>query len=179
MRDRQPSRPAAQVEAPRPATAAPQPGFARAPEPAGGGESDSSQAREERPRIGAPATADAERAERLALDDAMAKRRASSGRTASGGKPDEFQVLLERTVQNADEARRLRDEWRAFAARNPGGARGDEARVRVIEAGLLAHELGGDEQDLDTLRNDARAYLARPDAAQAARVRAVLTHIER
>ena len=54
-----------------------------------------------------------------------------------------------------------------------------EARVRAVEAGALAFRLGRDPLDRDRARDDARAYLARPDAAQAARIRALLDTLER
>jgi hypothetical protein len=44
----------------------------------------------------------------------------------------------------------------------------------VVETGAQAYRLGSDPEDLSRLRDDARAYLERKDAPQAARVRAAL-----
>ena len=53
-------------------------------------------------------------------------------------------------------------------------ARADEARVRVIACGLEAVRAGGGETDRTTLARDADAYLARADARQRTRARALL-----
>jgi len=50
--------------------------------------------------------------------------------------------------------------------------------VRVIETGVLAYTLGRRHQDLEIAERDARAYLERrPEAPQAARVRAALRKV--
>jgi hypothetical protein len=46
--------------------------------------------------------------------------------------------------------------------------------VRAIENGAEAWRLGADPADLTRVREDATAYLARSDATQGARVRALL-----
>jgi hypothetical protein len=64
--------------------------------------------------------------------------------------------------------------WRAFTREFPASPRADEARVRVVETGVEAWRVGADSSDLARLREDAAGYLARRDAAQPARVRALL-----
>jgi hypothetical protein len=85
-----------------------------------------------------------------------------------------YRTLLFRSAQTLGEARELREAWRSFSQLHPEGAPADEARVRVVETGARAYRLGSDPEDLARLRDDARAYLDRKDAVQAARVRAVL-----
>jgi anti-sigma factor RsiW len=87
---------------------------------------------------------------------------------------DEYARLLPPPPPTADALRARREAWRAFALRHPEGAPADEARVRVVEMGLAAWRLGGEDKDLRRAREDAAAYLRRPDAAQAARVRALV-----
>ena len=70
--------------------------------------------------------------------------------------------------------RERREAWRSFTRDFPSSPRADEARVRVIETGAEAWRVGGDPADLSRTREDATAYLAREDAAQAPRARAVL-----
>jgi anti-sigma factor RsiW len=89
-----------------------------------------------------------------------------------------YRQLIGRRAASPEEARQLQREWQAFAVAYPIGARADEARVRSIEAMALAFHLGGDPRDREQARADAEAYLARPDAAQAARVRAVLSRLD-
>jgi hypothetical protein len=71
---------------------------------------------------------------------------------------------------SAEEWRRLRDDWRAFAAAHPEGRRADEARVRAIEAACQAWLASGDERDEEAFRRDAAAYMSAPDAQQKPRV---------
>ncbi len=85
-----------------------------------------------------------------------------------------YRTLLFRSALTLQEARELREAWRSFSRLHPEGAPADEARVRVVEAGAQAYRFGSDPEDLARLRDDARAYLERKDAAQAARVRGVL-----
>jgi hypothetical protein len=85
-----------------------------------------------------------------------------------------YRALLFRSAQTLPEARELREAWRSFSRLHPEGAPADEARVRVVETGAQAYRLGSDPEDLSRLRDDARAYLERKDAPQAARVRAAL-----
>jgi hypothetical protein len=79
-------------------------------------------------------------------------------------------------ARSADEWRRLRDDWAAFAAAHPDSPRADEARVRGIEAAHEAWFATGDPADEAAFRRDARAYLERADARQAGRVRRLETH---
>jgi len=85
-----------------------------------------------------------------------------------------YQGLLARHPTSAPEARATRDAWELFARDVPTEARADEARVRAIEAGVLAWKLGRDPADLATARERGRAYLESGNAPQAARVRAAL-----
>jgi Putative zinc-finger len=85
-----------------------------------------------------------------------------------------YEALLARPATSAAEARALRDAWDLFAHDLPADARADEARVRAIEAGVLAWTLGHDPADLSTARARGRAYLQTENAPQAARVRAAL-----
>jgi hypothetical protein len=75
-------------------------------------------------------------------------------------------------------ARQARDAWRAYVGTQPLGPGADEARVRIIEAGLAAWELSREEPDRTVLRRDIAEYLARRDAAQAERVRALRRRLE-
>lgn len=85
-----------------------------------------------------------------------------------------YRSLLFRSAQTLAEARELREAWRSYSRLHPEGAPADEARVRVVETGAQAYRLGSYPDDLARVREDARAYLGRQDAVQAARVRAVL-----
>ena len=76
--------------------------------------------------------------------------------------------------RSADGWRRLRDEWAAFVSAHPETPLTDEARVRAIEAAYEAWTTAGDPDDEAAFRRDARAYLERPDARQAERVRRLL-----
>ncbi len=75
--------------------------------------------------------------------------------------------------------RERREAWRALVAQHPESPHADEARVRVVEAGLEAWRAGGDPRDLDLAREDAAAYLARDDAALKERVRRALAAADR
>ena len=88
---------------------------------------------------------------------------------------------LARSNAPADAAawRERRAAWRGFVARHPESPHADEARVRVVEAGLEAWRAGGDPRDLDLAREDAAAYLARDDAALEDRVRSALDAADR
>jgi hypothetical protein len=95
-------------------------------------------------------------------------------KAAPRAEPDPYATLLARPATTAAEARELREAWRSFSRLHPEGARGDESRVRVVEAGARAYRLGSDPTDLTRIREDAREYLDRKDAAQAPRVRGIL-----
>ena len=115
-------------------------------------------------------------------DEAKARRdKAAVGalqeRVAPAGE-GRFGLLARRTAGSAAEARSLRDAWRAFARDQPAGPHADEARVRAIEAGAEAWRRGKDEKDRAETRKDGHAYLARPDALQADRVRAALRSLD-
>lgn len=71
-----------------------------------------------------------------------------------------------------------REAWRSFLDTHPESRHADEARVRLIEAGLQAWRAGADPEDLARAREDARAYLSRDDARQRERVRRALAEVE-
>ena len=85
-----------------------------------------------------------------------------------------FGSLLGEAPSSADEARRVREQWRAFLQQSPPATEADEARVRLVEVGLRAWELSNDPADLSLLKRDAEDYLRRDDAAQGDRVRRLL-----
>ncbi len=95
---------------------------------------------------------------------------------------DEDSVAFGRLTRDvpADAAawRERREAWRAFVATHPRSRHVDEARVRVIEAGLEAWREGGEPEDLARAREDAEAYLARDDARLKQRVRQALEAAE-
>ena len=92
---------------------------------------------------------------------------------------DRYRALLGRPADSPEAARKLHDDWNAFARGHPDSPRADEARVRAMEASALAFNLGRDPRDRERARAAAQAYLARPDAVQAARVRALLDKLAR
>ena len=61
-----------------------------------------------------------------------------------------YEALLARRATSAAEARATRDAWELFARDAPADTRADEARVRAIEAGVMAWKLGHDPADLAT-----------------------------
>jgi hypothetical protein len=77
-----------------------------------------------------------------------------------------------------EEARRRREAFRRMALQDPDGPSADEARVGTIAEGVRAYRLEGRARDRVTAERDGRAYLARPDALQATRVRALLKELE-
>lgn len=98
----------------------------------------------------------------------------------SGRASVKFRSLAESDPPRSDgDARALREAWRVFVAENPDHPQADEARVRLVEAGALAYRLGRQPRDREIAQRDARAYLERPTAPRAARVRAALSSLER
>ena len=89
-----------------------------------------------------------------------------------------YQALAAERPHDAEGWRRLREAWRAFAGTHASHPIADEARVRVVEAGIEAWRAAGHEADLTQARLDARAYLARADAEQPERVRRALEATE-
>jgi hypothetical protein len=89
------------------------------------------------------------------------------------GEEARYRALLARQPASADAARKLHDDWTAFAKAH-AGPRADEARVRALDALLSAYRRGGEARDLQQLQEEAALYLQRSDAAQAPRVRAIL-----
>lgn len=100
---------------------------------------------------------------------------ASAPPVAAGllGADAEWQRLDGARPRTAAGFRALREQWRAFADRDPGGPRADAARVRSIEAALAAWRVSLDPRDEAQFRSDAAAYLERDDAAQKDRVRSL------
>ena len=90
------------------------------------------------------------------------------------GEEARYRGLLARQPASADAARKLHDDWAAFAKAHPDGPRGDEARVRALDALLLSYHRSGEARDRQRLREEAALYLQRSDAAQAPRVHAML-----
>ena len=86
----------------------------------------------------------------------------------------EYGRLRTRSAHTMKDARILREAWRTFSLRYPDSPHADEARVRVIEAGVEVIRQGGDPADRDALERDAARYLEREDAAQKPRVRALV-----
>jgi hypothetical protein len=89
----------------------------------------------------------------------------------------EYRALESRTT--AASLAELREAWRAFALRHPDEPRADEARVRVIALGIDIARRTGLSSDEAQARKDAADYLARKDAAQKERVRALLDDLSR
>jgi hypothetical protein len=106
---------------------------------------------------------------------AVAVGRGSGGadRLSSAGEA-RYRTLRSRTPADAEEARELRLEWRAFAESELGAAHADDARVAAIEAAVQAYRFSASAADRATAAADGRAYLARSDAPQAERVRELL-----
>jgi hypothetical protein len=168
-----PGGPSGQAQAPLQAPSASPPAFA-APPPASAAAND--------------ALTEAQSQE-TARDETAARRRNEAGAVAEKSKPMR-QGRVERSFGAAEESlyerlkapvpasldalRTRREEWRSYSQDFASSPRADEARVRVVETGAEAWRVGRDAADLARAREDATAYLARADAAQAPRVRAIL-----
>jgi hypothetical protein len=114
----------------------------------------------------------------LSRSNADAARKAErDGFTEAPSIDRELFALGQRRAGSADEARALREAWRAYLRTHPTGPQLDAARVRMIESGATAWRLGHDPADLKIVRADAAAYLARPGAAQQAHVRHLLADL--
>jgi Putative zinc-finger len=172
-----PGGPYAQQQAPRESQSTP--AFAEAPVEA----PSAGAAEESRPA----ASNEAARDEGLAKRDSQGAREkaavggAAAGRVSSAvSSSDEkvFRVLQDAAMPTTLAAlRERREAWRSFTRDFPASPRADEARVRVVETGAAAWRAGGDAADLVRAREDASAYLARRDAPQAVRVRALLDEL--
>ena len=123
---------------------------------------------------GAPAAASAEAPREAAAERKEERARTNSARADVG----DARPALKKNVGRPEDARRARDAWRRIAVSDPAGPRADDARVRMIEAGVEAYRLGGDVADRRQAVSDGEAYLARPDATQAERVRAALRRLD-
>jgi len=107
---------------------------------------------------------------------AAAAREPPALRKSVAGPSAAFRSLASRPAATIAEARGLREAWRAFAG-GAVGSEADDARVRMIETGLLAYRLSAEAVDLEVARRDAAAYLRREDAAQKDRVRALIAAV--
>ncbi len=58
-----------------------------------------------------------------------------------------FEALSKRRAATPADARRLREDWRAFLREQPDHPRAGEAWVALVDAGVRAWELGGDPED--------------------------------
>jgi hypothetical protein len=90
-----------------------------------------------------------------------------------------YRALLARRADTVEEARGLREAWRALARDVALDPAADEIRERAVEAAAETYRFTGDPRELDELRRDAGAYLARADALRAERVRELLRALER
>jgi hypothetical protein len=167
-------------EAPPPA-AKPQPGYAAAPAAASTQSAGASP--ENRPAAKGEPSEDRVQEKRASTRERLTPEATSAGRIGANAlRLDErdqgYRALLQRTATTAEDARALREAWRAFAQSEAAGPRADEARVRVVQAGAQAFRLSGDSEDRAAVERDARAYLARPDALEAERVRSILATLE-
>lgn len=114
-------------------------------------------------------------------DDTGSASRSAAGGAAEAVKRDATGSVLKAApgpAETGDEARRRRETFRRMALEDPEGPSADEARVGTIVEGVRAYRLDGRAQDRATAERDGRAYLARPDALQAAKVRALLKELE-
>jgi hypothetical protein len=84
-------------------------------------------------------------------------------------------VLAKRSVEDW---RRERDRWRSFVEASPEAPGADAARLRVVEASFEILSLTGQEADREAFEREARAYLARKDAAGRDRVLGLLGRAE-
>jgi hypothetical protein len=105
---------------------------------------------------------------------------AAKAMPASPSAPEaEHRRLAATSPGSALEARTLRGRWLELARRQADATLADEARVRAILASADAYRLSGLPADLEVLRADVEAYLARPDVRQPDRVRALLPERDR
>jgi Putative zinc-finger len=124
----------------------------------------------------APVAALAE-SKRAGSAKAARPRDAEAGRSEAPAPRLHFRTLLAEVPGDAEEMRRLREQWRAFVAQRPPAGQADEGRVRIVELGVQAWRLSNDPADLNLLKRDAEAYLRRDDAAQGDRVRSLLATV--
>ena len=89
-----------------------------------------------------------------------------------------YRRLVASSPQGVEEWRERREEWRAFALAHSASPRVDEARVRVIEAGVAAWRAGGRDEDLVRAREDLAAYESRGDARLKDRARRAVESTE-
>jgi hypothetical protein len=175
---RRPAAPAPVVAAP--ATQAPQAAFA--PEPQGPLTVDGAEPR------GELDVADRERAQEAKKEEGPGRSAPRPGAMGAASKTlgktrlaeARYARLLARgTAGSPAEALATLEAWRGFVRDHPADSRADEARVHAIEAGIALYRLSKALRDLESVRQDAAAYLKRDDALLAERVRALLRDLER
>jgi hypothetical protein len=92
---------------------------------------------------------------------------------------DELSRALAALASNTVEsARKAREAWRTYVKARPEGSPVDNARVRMIEAGMTAWQLSREDRDREVVLRDIADYLDRRDARQAERVRIIRQRIE-
>lgn len=147
--------------------------------PADGREQDALRRKGKAARADADAAQESLRMRTPAEEGALGGRGVTANAAPAAGAAElRYQALLARKAATVAEARSLREAWGAYVQSDPGGPHADEARVSRIEAGVSAYRLSGDADDRAAAERDAADYLARPDARQAARVRAILASVE-
>jgi len=104
--------------------------------------------------------------------------RAQPGSVAAG-RSGALHSLDSRVARSLEERRALREAWRKFARDHPEDPRADEARVRVVALGAEIARETSKSEDVAQLRADGTAYLARADARQKERVKALLVEFDR
>jgi anti-sigma factor RsiW len=124
--------------------------------------------------VAAAAPGESKRARSAAKSATAGMRDADAGRAEPRAPRLKFRALRAEVPGNAEDARRLREQWRAFVAQGPPASQADEGRVQIIERGIQAWRLSNDPADLTLVKSDAEAYLRREDAAQGDRVRSLL-----
>jgi Putative zinc-finger len=173
--------PAAPAEPARvPSAPAPSAAFAAPPESALSGAAGQHLVEPKPEADDADSAATAEEAKKVgsATNSAGAARRdADAGRSERRAPKLRFRSLEAAVPGSAEEARSLREQWRAFVAQGPPAAQADEGRVRVVQMGVQAWRLSNDPTDLILVRRDGEDYLRRADAAQGDRVRALLSTV--
>jgi Putative zinc-finger len=92
---------------------------------------------------------------------------------------DAFASLDSSEARSLEERRALREASRKLANTHPEDPQADMARVRVVTLGAEIARATAKPEDLAQLRADAAAYLARADARQKERVRALLAEFDR
>lgn len=104
---------------------------------------------------------------------------ALAGGRAAVVQPCSTGLLARPAPRSLAEARVRRQAWSDCLRDLPEAPGADEARVRLVAAGVEVYRFSDDENDLRQVLADAAAYLARGDAVQPERVRALLEELGR